>query len=399
MLTSDRRGLLLSQLTEVLSRLRTKPITSGDGWWLVTSLAENSSSMLPDLISQIHNTPEFDPLTSGLQMGPMGGLAVSPEHLAAWLIERATKTTPNQAIADAEAFTSGEELEFLWVVPIDDIVPNRRVDLNDGLALVPWNEVPESDEKQVLSVSLPAAGVFRLPPTAALVISDKWRITSRDPSITPSGAQPIPHFDRLTYALNAVACLTLFGPSSPAILSYYCLFASSVPLLSPTQTFLSPRESWRRTEWREEWRSEAAEVIAAFESTASTRKHIRIAVDRLNASLRTLQLVDRAIDLGIALESTFLSDQNDDRGELGFRLRLRAARFLAAEPTERKRLTQLISKAYTVRSVAAHTGDLPSVVRGMRPEQIISETSTELARALRRLILVGTPDWDLLCLS
>jgi hypothetical protein len=54
--------------------------------------------------------------------------------------------------------------------------------------------------------------------------------------------------------------------------------------------------------------------------------------------MRRLNLVDSSIDLGIVLETLYLSDMGDDRGELSFRLRTRVARgFLGNNENEKKK--------------------------------------------------------------
>ncbi len=87
-----------------------------------------------------------------------------------------------------------------------------------------------------------------------------------------------------------------------------------------------------------------------------TKDAVRLPMQRLSLAMRRLTNVDSAIDLGIALESIFLNDLQDDRGELTFRLRIRVTRWMEDDVSKRPNLYQLVGDLYTLRSRAAHSG-------------------------------------------
>jgi hypothetical protein len=88
-------------------------------------------------------------------------------------------------------------------------------------------------------------------------------------------------------------------------------------------------------------------------------KVLHVALDRLNRALIPPwgNLVDRAIDLGIALEALLLHDS--DNAELSYRLRLRGARLLDGDLAARRSTKQLLNDIYKLRSKAVHTGMIP----------------------------------------
>ena len=104
------------------------------------------------------------------------------------------------------------------------------------------------------------------------------------------------------------------------------------------------------------------------------------------------KVVDAAIDLGIALEALYLSDLSDDRGELTFRLRIRAARFIGTHAAERKRIFELVGKLYGLRSTAVHIGRLKGQPSSIR--QLLNEGFLLGVQSIRKSIAAGEPDWD-----
>ena len=114
-------------------------------------------------------------------------------------------------------------------------------------------------------------------------------------------------------------------------------------------------------------------------------------MERLNSAMRRKTSVDSAIDLGIALESVFLSGQ---RGGLTFTLRVRVARWLGSTPEERRRLGEVAGDLYGVRSKAVHEGHVPVTVRGRPTAELLEEGYKITATAIAKLIGSGQPDWD-----
>ena len=80
---------------------------------------------------------------------------------------------------------------------------------------------------------------------------------------------------------------------------------------------------------------------------------LEIPISRLIESTSRPHLVDRIIDLAIALESLYLPNIES---ELGFRLRLRAAKHLEDDLKRRRVIAQQFRTFYEARSDAVHTG-------------------------------------------
>jgi len=138
----------------------------------------------------------------------------------------------------------------------------------------------------------------------------------------------------------------------------------------------------------------ARELFASFKRMAQKdRDRLRIALHRLNLSLRKVRPVDRAIDLGICLEALFLGDMGSGSGELKFRMRVRAARYLRSDPDGRQTAFDLVGKLYDLRSEAVHAGRLKDEGSAHTTE-LLKEGSDLAASALQRMIREGFPDWQ-----
>lgn len=105
---------------------------------------------------------------------------------------------------------------------------------------------------------------------------------------------------------------------------------------------------------------------------------------------------DAAIDLGIALEVLYLGGTGSEGlGELTFRLRIRAARFLGTDEADKKRLFNLVGDLYRLRSKAVHEGKLaPDKPGGRSTKEMLSEGYAIAAETVRRFITDQEPNWD-----
>jgi hypothetical protein len=144
----------------------------------------------------------------------------------------------------------------------------------------------------------------------------------------------------------------------------------------------SPRERFRQ---EIEVPREKVEAIgeAYFSLDLQKRaKFLRIPLDRLGRAGREYDFADRAIDLGIALESLLLHDIGD-RGELSFRLSLRGAWLIGGSSKERLEIQKALRALYDLRSRAVHSG----VVDRIAENQNTITDATEICKMLIRKII------------
>ena len=102
------------------------------------------------------------------------------------------------------------------------------------------------------------------------------------------------------------------------------------------------------------------EVLA--NSDSSFARKLRIPIIRWMMSKANTNYVSQIIDLGIALESLYLSGISS-KTELSFRFSLHAAWHLAKDREDRERLLTEFKEIYTCRSKAVHSGELGKEVK------------------------------------
>ena len=142
------------------------------------------------------------------------------------------------------------------------------------------------------------------------------------------------------------------------------------------------------------------EALQALDST--TRRVLNVPLTRWVASLDGKGLVGQAIDLGIALEALYVEDR---AAEIGFRLRIRAARHLREDPEERGTVIEQLRRFYELRSVAVHRGELGAKKTRIRDKLYEHGEVIEMARALCREGIFkmiddgGLPNWERMALA
>ena len=123
---------------------------------------------------------------------------------------------------------------------------------------------------------------------------------------------------------------------------------------------------------------------------ARAAARLAVPIDRWIRSHTDTSIVDKFIDLGIALESLYLNDGST--AELRFRLALHAAWHLGASGLERSRLMREFRAIYDLRSRAVHTG---SVDDTQTTRETLARAQEFCRRAIIKFITDGEfPDWD-----
>lgn len=151
--------------------------------------------------------------------------------------------------------------------------------------------------------------------------------------------------------------------------------------------------------------------LADFKQTLTTylalpkarREKLEVPIHRLNEAVRHDSLVDRAIDLGVAMESLLLAEL-DDTAQISLTLRLRGAWLLGRDFAERKDIYSLLRDLYNCRSSAAHSGKLSKKAKDAAKAEIALKNGLPLcARAIKEVIFRGgeltSAFWDELLLG
>lgn len=108
---------------------------------------------------------------------------------------------------------------------------------------------------------------------------------------------------------------------------------------------------------------------------------------------------DRFIDLRIALESLFLSQQPDQ--ELKFRLAVSGAWFVGEDAADRRRVWDTLRSAYDLSSTAVHGGELNKKKNKKHDStQVLADAMAVCRRGILRVLREGPiTDWTDLILD
>jgi hypothetical protein len=202
---------------------------------------------------------------------------------------------------------------------------------------------------------------------------------------------------------EACACLTLVGPSTPLPVAYWTEIEKWVPCaILLGEGWSSPIYDVKNVKnylIKNEDVFRAQEIYEIFSQLSpEIREKLRVPLGRLNQAIRRLDLVDKAIDLGIALEALFLSDRSHTE-QIAFTFRLRGAWFMAEDAQKRQELILIFDKLYDCRSRAIHSGRLDDKINIKRkppiPTQEFLEQGIKLCvDAIEKILRKGCfPEW------
>jgi hypothetical protein len=116
-------------------------------------------------------------------------------------------------------------------------------------------------------------------------------------------------------------------------------------------------------------------------------KGLETAMRRFRASFDRYQPSDPEglLEAAIAFEAILLNDSGDNHQELGYRLRLRVARFLTEDLEERLRIFDLLRNLYNFRSRIAH-GDTLNDMK-TKDQEKLKVVVKEAPEILKKLLL------------
>lgn len=342
------------------------------------------------------------------------------ERLAAWWLWRANEVGEERADADLEVFLSSEHSDVLGVLWVYGVKPETTQPLTEDVALMPVEEMPDSDDKEHIlkSVLRPRVhpGVEVLP-TAALVKRYRTTKVLRSPeeilgSDKGATVRTRPEFEVQTH-LHKVGLLLNCLPGVCCTSAYSTSYSPPEVPLGPfggSGGGMSLRDIIPLRVSRLEQGHEAtlSELIDKYQQLPERlTRRLERAMLRLAQAKGRLDLHDMALDLGIALEMLLLNtehNRNELPGQLHLHFRLRGAWLIGTTAVERRDLFRVFGKIYSWRSQVAHNG-FSDELSGADPstrneiEEKIKQHFAVAERVFQALIMRGTPDWQALVLG
>jgi hypothetical protein len=296
---------------------------------------------------------------------------------------------PETAVQHLQQYVAAETIPSKCILTVVGLQLSRPCVIDAKTTLVPFEGLEETEKKRTFR--LKSFDQMRFPTAALMREVQTKKVFVRVDEIATRSPQ-LQDFAREND--DILLCAGLFGPTGPSFDSTWFELPDWVPTFGASyghagMQFLPPAKTWPEDAY-----SLFPDFYKAFKALSSKRKsQLRIPMERLNASMRPISLSNAAIDCRIALESLFLTDEPKDRGELKYRMRLRAARFLTANSAERIGIFDLAGRLYDLGSIAVHTGHVDESHFGSTTRELLSAGQTLIANATRRLVETGRPDW------
>jgi hypothetical protein len=341
-----------------------------------------------DLIAALRTVDVLSAAIEGQLILPGSSTIAGADGLAVWLLRHSTEIGTEAALADLDTFVAAKLVSMRRVTVLEGLTLVRICQVTDDTELLPWGALYQSPQKEHMQIAFMEQMRF---PTAALVRRFELPKVYIDPSIPPKEHYFANVYDDLTDVLN---CAGLFGPAGPVVTASWGEAPQWVPTLGTAYSLGYPSPRLNPIQWPADAYERFPLLYKRFiEESSGHRLALRVPLQRLNAAMTKANLVDAAIDCRIAVESLFLSDQQDDRGELTLRICIRAAKFLGSNYAERGEIYDLFRDLYHVGSVAVHSGTLSPTKGGQTVESLLTKGKIKIAESIRKLIDEGPQEW------
>ncbi len=339
--------------------------------------------------------------------GFWGAVRISREVLAMHLLHRASKVGPNQTAAELQRFLDLDHTPAYAVLAVRGIETTQETDITDDIRLIPYDAVPQSLSKDMAD-SIAAASEqapFMAPqrgeslrPKAALV--KQIRISPKTCDATDDRVSP----DEMSMLRQVCSVLTLVGRSTPMAFCSWVDIEEWVPcrdLLScGVGGTLVATESLPLHKMTDDDCSDASMLSKQFlRLEHRDQETLLTSLDRLNRSKRRFNAIDKAIDLGIAMEILLLHDRSK-HDQIAFPFRLRGAWLLAKSAKERIKIERTLNSIYDCRCQAVHSGKCEAPTREESLPRLFERGQDLCAEVARCILRRGVfPDWHKLVLG
>ena len=398
-----------TNLTAVIDTVLSALAQSHPNWWDTPNLW---SVIDPEYIEPVTTSLKAHPTTCGLGgmhvTDGMGfGAALDLNRLAQWMIYRSREFGAAATINDVRDFVTSNKPEMFTVRALNGVVLQNPVLLQPDLFLMPIIHLPACQQRNEVLGLITGVSLQMQPltpwPTTALVLKYTMHPAISE-SDRPSKQTADDRAFRETRLAEAQLCM---GVACKGVIDLIAAWsqpaAAKIPAVFPTGTMTTMRGGFSRRPPKEFHPAEARRIIDLFTEFRGERESLHVPLERLNSAMAQTRVVDRAIDLGIALEALLMHDsgtgQRSDNQELRFKIGLRGAWLAGGTPAKRKACLNTLRKLYDLRSAAVHSG---RITRGktMEHHHFLESGEDLCADLITKVLETGDwPDWDKLVLG
>lgn len=281
---------------------------------------------------------------------------------------------------------------------------DASAEVSPGFRIIPWAEVPDSFQKQLFdgSEGLQSSGFLVKPTIAVEIQGPERRILF--PSYSESASTPrlAQHLisDNVTRFDDVIRCIVARTCRPVGLVGSWVHEDTRVARELTGAAYSYGANRFNATLFSasiDTAQVSSREVVELFTKlnrfSSKDGRVLRIVLDRVASALLEHDIVDKAIDTGIALEALLLHDTSPERSELKFRIAIRGAAYLGGSRVNRLGTFRLLKSAYDHRSRAVHVGELAKDLD--RSQADLKAAQNVVTEICRRVILSSRfPNWD-----
>lgn len=345
------------------------------------------------LVRELENDPELRKFDGAVFETSTGGFRVQLSSLADWVLAQSLSRGTEAPIRDLERFLALGYLPYSEIVALSGLYPRERVDLGEDVFLVPIRDISQSAVTDQLFGIPRSLTEFTGPKNAPRPSAAIFKTVKKEPPLVADfsmgmGAPPSYYSELMEISRSFSA----IGPSGWIAMAHWCQVEDWIPLARSGSAWNMLSYEIVHDNYTELAPAEVSAFVSQYRATPdSIKTKLRVPLDRLNQCMRRRRLEDRAIELGIALESLVVSDRSA-ADPISLPLRLRSAIYLDHGVETRRKTYRTIKKAYELRSKAVHEGGL---VDSEENRKTIDEAAMVCAQIIRKIVSTGVfPDWD-----
>jgi hypothetical protein len=341
------------------------------------------------LVIELRAQPEFAVFDEKVQsIGDASVVATLP-NLANWMVGRAAIIGSGNVVDDLYRYVDTDQIPFRKIMVLAGVRTGASISLSGGLELIPFDVLPYSTWKETVLDHFGKSWVNYRPTAAIQQQFLQPRKQLHAPPLNTSKANE--EFQELE---DVRLCMTTIGPCAPLWLGSWIQAEEWVPNLA-NMAHLPERlnaGSYPRLVG-EDWRELRSLYERWLDLDETKKTHLRVPLARTNSALRHSDVVNAAIDLGIAIDSVYRSARGYGP------VRLRAARFLRQDERERRHVADTFSVLWKMRCDAVHEGKINGGKSVEEVHKVIYEGCCLVSETIGKYIRDGMPDWEAIFLS
>ena len=315
-----------------------------------------------ELILQLKKDNTYEKFDNKMQHIASSAFRVKIENVANWLLRKSKETNPKNAIEILDNYNTSEKMTLYVIMTIMSISSNSEYSFSNKVTINSGGYNKKFSQDMLLDgiqSSIPRpniSSVFAFPVEKEILHTD---------DTYQEEVKKDEDYEIALEKINDVKdCLILSrGLGGVHTMAHKYLIPDDIPLVSTAsgsawafETFYLPTIGSPFITIEE--LNEANRILERYELLdEKMRKSIHVSIERLNGYCSSSNIIERAVNIRICLESIFL--KGDESNEIANTLALRTSRLTAQTLEERKEKYKLIKECYSLTSKAVHRGNIP----------------------------------------